>query len=219
MVWLILVAILGLLMFFCYRAWTVWQTRFGNRHEFDADHLAMLMAQREEISGSDDAPGDILATPIANRRNSTGHTLFPKMEKPRPSLATPQAASGGSDIAKKPEVQATRRRQVLDAAAQEVYLRLRADMSSYPVLPAVDVAALVDSDSGLPRMQADFVVCKKDFAPVVAIFLERPDTSLSTLDRVESILKQARLRVLRWPANALPSREEMHAQIFKSRKT
>ena len=215
--WLILVAILGLLMFFCYRAWKVWETRFAHRHEFDADHLAMLMAQREEISGSDDAPAEILATPVANRRNSTGHTQFPKAEKPRQPTPAVQAYSS-NDAAKKIDVQATRRKQVLDAAAQEVYLRLRADMSSYPMLPAVDVAALVDSDSGLPRLQADFVVCKKDFAPVVAIFLERPDTHLPTLDRIESILKQARLRVLRWQANDLPSRDEMHAQIFKSKK-
>lgn len=218
MVWLILVAILGVLIFFCYRAWTVWQTRFGNRHEFDADHLALLMAQREEINGSDDAPADILATPISNRRNSTGHTVFPKAEKPRPPVAVAQAYGSG-DAVRKPEGQATRRKQVLDTAAQEVYLRLRADMSSYPTLPAVDIAALVDSDNGLPRIQADFVVCKKDFSPVVAIFLERADTPLPTLDRVEGILKQARLRVLRWPANALPSRDEMHAQIFKSRKS
>lgn len=205
--WLILAAILGLLLFFCYRAWKVWETRFANRHEFDPEYLALLMAQREEINGSDDAPSSARASSGNSKHNP------PSAEKPRP-VALP-----AQNEQKDPGTPG-QRRQLLDAPAQEAFIRLQADMSGYPVLAAVDVAALITPvQNHLPRLQADFIVCKKDYSPVVAIFLERPAISAATLDQVETVLRHHRIRVLRWPANALPSREQMHAQIFKSKKS
>lgn len=208
--WLILAAVLGLLLFFCYRAWKVWETRFAHRHEFDPDYLALLMAQREEINGSDDAPA-------RHSSSGTGRHNPPAADRGK----TPGTAMNGisHEDAAKDAGTPGRRKPLLDSPAQEVYLRLRADMSGYPIMAAVDVAALITPvPSHLPRLQADFVVCKKDFSPVVAIFLERPQTSAATLDQVETVLRHHRIRVIRWLADELPSKEQMHAQIFKSKK-
>lgn len=203
--WLILVAIIGVMGYFLLRAWRVWQERFANRHEFDADHLALLMAQREEIEQPAMAPA--ASSPVRS---------------PRPAHKTPRAAPAAADPQAAPHIPPPgndlhhgRRRPLLDAAAQEVFLRLQTDMPSFPVMAGVDIATLLDPHAPPPpRVRADFVLCKKDFTPAVVIFIERQHAD-PMLDRAEALLRQHRLRVLRWRADALPKREDMRHQIFK----
>ncbi|MDP5241375.1 hypothetical protein Q9Q94_17710 [Uliginosibacterium sp. 31-16] len=203
--WLILVAIIGVMGYFLLRAWRVWQERFANRHEFDADHLALLMAQREEIEQPAAAPAPL-----------------PQARSPRPAHKTVRTAPMAADLQTphRPPAPANdfhhgRRKPLLDAAAQEVFLRLQTDMPGFPVMAGVDIATLLDPHAPPPpRVPADFVLCKKDFTPAVVIFIERQHAD-PMLDRAETLLRQHRLRVLRWRADALPKREDMRHQIFK----
>ncbi|MBS1209310.1 MAG: hypothetical protein H6R19_1708 [Proteobacteria bacterium] len=192
---LILVALLGVMGYFLFRAWRVWQERFAHRHEFDAEHFALLMAQREEID-------QISVTPSpAPRPVKLAHPNKPPAETPPPAQAHP--------------VQTRHRQPLLDATAQEVFQFLRTSLPNTPILAGVDIVRLLDPDAPPPpRVQADFVLCKKDFIPAVVIFIER-DAGVPLHDRAEALLRQQRLRVLRWRAGALPSHEQMHLQIFK----
>ncbi|GAB2891500.1 hypothetical protein GCM10027046_20410 [Uliginosibacterium flavum] len=217
--WLILAAIFGVMGYFLFRAWKVWQERFANRHEFDADHLALLMAQREEF----ELPAEPAPTPevLAMRKPRAPRAV---VVASNPDLVAKPARKAAPVVdlhknhRKAPpsnDLQPARRKPVLDAAAQSVFLQLRNDLNNFPVLAGVDIASLLDPHGPTPpRVQADFVVCKKDFSPVVVIFIER-DQIDPMLDRAETLLRQHRLRVLRWPANALPDKEQMRLQIFK----
>lgn len=218
--WLFLAAALGALLFFIFRAWRVWQTRFANRHEFDPEHFALLMAQREEIEGPIDAqapaPHSHKSRPKhpQSKLPGTGSSDKAARRSARPAAEAPESTPRPDSVAPPP-----RRKPLLDAQTQEVFLQLHADLPGYPLLSAVDIAALIDSHvAQIPRIQADFVICRKDFSPAVVIFLER-NGKQSLLDRAESLLRQQRVRVLRWPVDALPAREEMRAQIFKHKKS
>lgn len=205
MVWLILAGILGIVLFLLYRAWQVWETRFAHRHEFDAEHLAMLMAQREEF----ELPA---ASPEPPPPRSHHHSRLPHRTTP------PKTAPAVAQAAAQPQPARTSgaaRQPLLGTTEQELYLRLHSELPGYPLLACVDIASLLaPTDTPAPRVQADFVLCKKDFTPAVVILLERaPANPLH--DRAEALLRQHHLRVLRWPIDALPSREQMRHQIFK----
>lgn len=195
MLWLIVALIVGILLFFLYRAWSVWQSRFAYRSD-ELDPVQLF----ELIHGDQaQAPAPPLATPSILRS-----------PPPQPLEPSPPAAAAVL-------LQPAARKAVLDEAAQDVYLHLRTELSAYPLLCKVDIAALLPGHhSMLPRVQADFVICKKDFHPVVVILLERSSND-AQLDRAETLLRQQRLRVLRWRAEALPSRDKMRQQIFKPR--
>lgn len=197
--WLILVVLLALLVFAFYRAWSVWQEKFANRHELDSAHLALLIAHREELE-----------SPLAHTEKPAAR----KHKEHRPSrkeqfVRSIPAALGGQALP------ATARKPLLAAAAQEVFLRLHSELPGYPILSGVDIAVLLDAQGvPPPRVQVDFVLCKKDFSPAVAIFIEH-EPSNPMIDRVVSLLREQRVRVLRWQADALPEREQMRHQIFK----
>lgn len=186
---LILTAFFGVMAFFLYRAWRVWQQRFGQRDEdFDSYRLQQLM-QDKDAGQAPREPFEIKPLPI-----------------------TPAAAV----VDTAPRARAP----LLDAAAQDAYLLLHADVAAgFPLLACVDIARLLDAHGvPPPRISADFVICKKDFTPAVVIFLERSPGD-PMIERAQTLLRSHRLRVLRWPASALPSREEMRRQVFKPRTT
>jgi hypothetical protein len=206
--WLILAVVLGAIFFCLYRAWGIWQTHFANRHEFDADHLALLMAQREEIE-----------QPVEPTRTSRpGRPRFPLPSSQPPSLSPLVTRPLRKEEGSEDRNESRHRKPLLDAAAQSVFDYLRSDLANYPVLALVDLASLLETESSnIPRIHVDFVVCKKDFSPALVIILERRNSGLS-LDRAETLLRQHRLRVVRWRADALPDAAQMHQQIFKSKQ-
>ena len=190
--WLILVAILGTMVFFLYRALQVWQSKFGHRNDdYDAARLMQLMKEDPE-------------QPV----------LPPAIQPPAPA---PPAGLAQAEISPpaRPLEPPPHRRTLMDAAAQTTYLNLRSSVGDYPLLACVDIASLLDPHGAPPpRIQADFVICKKDFSPVVVILIERQAGDLM-LTRAENLLRQHRLRVLRWPADAIPDRNSLREQIFK----
>lgn len=188
----IFLVFVALMLFFLYRAWRVWKERFGGRDEnYDAFELQKLIA--EESAVKNPAPA------------STGTPGSAPAAAPAPAPAAP------------PGETRSRPAPVLDAAAQEFFFRLKAELPQIPLLVCVDLLSLTGRAGTMPpRIAADFVLCKKDFSPVVAIFLER-EPSDPMLDRAEERLRQMRVRVLRWPASQLPSREEMREKILGPR--
>jgi hypothetical protein len=222
--WLILAAIFGVLGYFLFRAWRVWQDRFANRHEFDADHLALLIAQREELEQPAAEP-----TPAPRPKPHlprAPHPAQPVTPAPAPVPAPARAAGPVANLQQTPrkakavaDSQPSRRKPMLDMVSQAIFLQLRTDLSNYPILASVDIASLLDAHGTTPpRVQADFVVCKKDFSPAVVIFIER-ELANPMFDRAEALLRQHRLRVLRWRADKLPTREQMRHQIFKPKSS
>lgn len=192
--WLILIAILGTMVFFLYRALRVWQERFSHRDDdYDSARLMQLM---QEDSAKPDVPPAILA-PLP----------IPPVKATQPQHAAPA-----------PQAEARpARRKLMDDAAQAAYLNLRSGVGDYPLLACVDIASLLDPHGPPPpRVQADFVICKKDFSPVVVILIERQPGD-PMLTRAEHLLTQHRLRVLRWSAAAIPDRNTLREQIFKAK--
>ncbi|MDQ7989349.1 MAG: hypothetical protein REI09_06915 [Candidatus Dactylopiibacterium sp.] len=124
---------------------------------------------------------------------------------------TPAAAAGGAAGAGTAGV----RLPVLDAPAQEAFLRLRGEFSQVPLLAGTDLAVLTGV-ANAPRVQVDFVLCRKDFTPAVAILIERSPDPLR--ERAAEQLRQQGVRVLRWRADAIPSREAMREQIVRPKK-
>ncbi len=186
---LILTAFAGVMAFFLYRAWKVWQERFGQRNDdFDDFRIQQLVHEGEADKAV--APREhfeIKPLPVAPVAAVVDTT-----PRPRPPL--------------------------LDAIAQDTYLLLHADVAAgFPLLSRVDIANLLDPHGAPPpRVSADFVICKKDFTPAVVIFIERTPGD-PMIERAQTLLRSHRLRVLRWPASALPAREEMRRQVFKPR--
>ncbi|NSL54230.1 hypothetical protein [Uliginosibacterium aquaticum] len=186
---LILTVFFGVMAFFLYRAWRVWQQRFGQRdNDFDAYQLQQLVKEAEA------------GNPLPN------HETF----EIKPLPVTPAAAV----VDTTPRT----RRPLLDGPAQDAFLLLHADVAAgFPLLASVDIATLLDAHgTPPPRVSADFVICKKDFSPAVVIFIERSPGD-PMIERAQTLLRSHRLRVLRWPASSLPSREEMRRQVFKPR--
>lgn len=188
MIWLILAAIAGTMLFFLYRALRVWQERFSHRDE-DYD-TARLMQDADKPAHSPAISAQLPMPPV--RATQPIHAApAPQAEAPSP------------------------RRKLMDAPAQAAYLNLRSSIGDYPLLACVDIASLLDPHGPPPpRVQADFVICKKDFSPAVVILIER-QAGDPMLSRAEHLLSQHRLRVLRWGADAIPDRDTMREQIFK----
>ncbi|KAF7598317.1 MAG: hypothetical protein CGU28_12670 [Candidatus Dactylopiibacterium carminicum] len=102
----------------------------------------------------------------------------------------------------------------LTDAVQTLYVLLRAEFPQLPMMCCVDIASLLPDTPRPPRIQIDFVICRKDFSPAVAIIIERPNEK-DMLDQAQALLRERRLRVLRWSADALPGQEEIRQQIVR----
>lgn len=181
--------------------WYVWQSRFGNRMmDYDAREVALVMQARADL--------------VPDKPPQAGASGRPAAEAPlRAAPAVEVAPDNKPDH--KPLERVTPR-PLLDEAEALLYVQLKSCVVEHPLLIGVDVARLLpNTEFGAPRISADFVVCRKDFTPVVAIFLARPDQS-SLQDRAQQLLKQStRIRVLKWDASTPPDREAMKQQIFK----
>lgn len=175
------------MLFFVLKAWQTWKERFGSRD----DNYEIMQMQRLLAESDDNDPIQAVAV-------MAGGKLPKSIRQPAPD-AGPR-----------------KNLPVLDATAQEIYLRLHAEFPQVPLLCRVDVAALIGNEVTPPRIQADFVLCKKDFTPAVAIFIERRQGD-NLLARAEQLLRQQRLRVLRWSPEQMPSRHEMRRQIFRTK--
>lgn len=197
----IFVILAAVMLFFVLKAWQVWKERFGGRD----DNYEIMQMQR--LLDSDEKPDE----PIQAVAVMAGGKLPASVRKPA-AAAPARSLPPLPDAA---QIESRKHLPVLDAPAQEIYLRLHAEMPQIPLLACVDVAALTGTTGVTPpRVQADFVLCKKDFTPAVVIFIDRvPGDSLQA--RAEQLLRLHRLRVLRWPVDRLPSREEMRKQIFR----
>jgi hypothetical protein len=180
----------------------IWKQRFARRHEFDAKHLALLMAQRAEIEAAERAAQPAV---IRQRRTLSLPSVSPSLLPIHLSHKTTKTNNGA----------ARPKPPILDAVGQAIYQDLARDASQYPILCKLDIAMLLNPPGpATPRVHADFVICKKDFSPAVVILIDRK-TSNPELDKAQTLLRQHRLRVLRWRADALPTPAEMHQQIFK----
>lgn len=184
-------------MLFLFLRWQTWKERFGSRD----DNYDIMQMQRLLADGDDKDPVQAVAV-------MAGGKLPKSIRQPAPEqMPLRQPAQ--------PDAGPRKNLPVLDATAQEIYLRLHAEFPQIPLLCRVDVAALIGhTGTTAPRVQADFVLCKKDFTAAVVIFIERQQGD-SLIARAEQLLRQQRLRVLRWSADRLPSREEMRRQIFR----
>ena len=198
--WLLLIGLFGGGGYWAYRAWQNWQESYGNRSdEYDNGQLAMMLHAREDGETPHPPPPAAPAAP----RPAVAFAASPAMPAAAPAALSAAILPGQV------------RRLPLDAVAQSVYLHLHVDIPQLPVLSCVDIACLLPADTRhAPRLQADFVICKKDFSPAVVIFIER-NGEAAALDHAHQLLRTQRLRVLRWHANALPAREQMRQQIFK----
>lgn len=178
--------------------WYIWQSRFGGRTtEYDAREMAFIVQAQADLSPNA-SPSPVPAKdPAATVVNPAA--VLPHAPEPKKSTERPPA--------------------LLDEAGSLIYLQLKSCVGEYPLLVGVDIARLLPStQSASPRVHADFVVCRKDFTPVVAIFLEH-GAGDPLRERAAQLLKQSRIRLLRWDANAVPDRESMRQQIFKSKSS
>jgi len=191
---LFIVAVVGGLVW----VWYIWQSRFGGRTmEYDAREMAFIVQAQADISPN--------ASPNAAAVKDPAATVV------YPAAAIPPAPE--------PKKSAERPPALLDEAGSLIYLQLKSCVGEYPLLVGVDIARLLPStQSASPRVHADFVVCRKDFTPVVVIFLEH-GTGDPLRERATQLLKQSRIRLLRWDTNAVPDRESMRQQIFKSKSS
>ncbi|WP_018606596.1 hypothetical protein [Uliginosibacterium gangwonense] len=176
--------------------WYIWRSRFGGRTmEYDAREMAFVVQAQADLSPN--------ASPKAAPARD-----------PAATIVNPAAV-----VAPMPDLKksAERPAALLDQAGSLIYLQLKSCVGEYPLLVGVDIARLLPgTQSASPRVHADFVVCRKDFTPVVAIFLEH-GASDPLRERAAQLLKQSRIRLLHWEANAVPDRETMRQQIFKSK--
>lgn len=192
LVMVLVVAVLG-----CFGwVWHVWQTRFASRMmDYDSREMAILAEAQVAVPGAASARVGLAETPPAA-------PLAQAMAVARP--ATPVQKTGQE-----------RPNTLLDEAGRMIFKDLKECVGDYPVTVAVDVARLINDAQVIPpRVQVDYLVCRKDFTPVVAIFLDRgnPDP---LRERALQLLKQSRIRVLRWDVAAPPAGETMRQQIFK----
>lgn len=200
---ILLILFAAVMLFFLIKAWQIWKERFSKRD----DNYELLQMQRL-LDGNDDKAADPVEAVAIMAGGKLPKSIRQPGRPPRP------AAVPFMPLPENAEAASRKHLPVLDAPAQEIYLRLHAEMPQIPLLSCVDVALLTGQGITPPRVQADFVLCKKDFTPAVVIFIDR--TQGDPLQaRAEQLLRQQRLRVLRWPVDRLPSREEMRKQIFR----
>lgn len=197
----ILIFFAAVMLFFLIKAWQIWKERFHSR-----DDNYELMQMHRLLDGGDEDIDPIQAVAVM-----AGGKLPKSIRQPAPAA---QAMARSSPVPENGSAALRKNVPVLDAPAQEIYLRLHAEMPQIPLLACVDVALLTGQGVTPPRVQADFVLCKKDFTPAVVIFIDRTQGD-SLQARAEQLLRQQRLRVLRWSVDRLPSREEMRKQIFR----
>jgi hypothetical protein len=210
--WLVVVGFLAALLGGVAWIWHVWQTRFASRMmDYDSREIALLADARMAIPGAADA------APAPTSAAAPAPPAMPPMPVAAPAallMPSPTALAPAAPAARRP---GERPPPLLDEAGRVIYLDLKRGVGSYPITIGVDIARLVpDTQLIPPRVQVDFVVCRKDFTPVVAIFLDRghPDP---LRERALQLLKQSRIRVLHWNAAQPPSPEEMNQQIFKAK--
>jgi len=182
--------------------WRVWQARFGARQvdtqQMEAVMLAQARAKLDSHAANPYAPVPQAATPI---------------QAFEPGLAL--GATPANPLAE--QKKHGRPPALLGEAERGIYDRLKSCVGDYPLSFGVDVARLIsDAQPGLPRIQVDYLVCRKDFSPAVVIFLDRghPDPQR---ERVIKLLSQSRLRILLWDVAHPPERDAMYAQVFKSK--
>lgn len=211
LIWLFTIALILILLGGFGWIWYVWQTRFASKMmDYDAREMAFLAEARLASPGTPaerpaDAPAQGVPTPA---------------EMPLQAallMASPPSATASLQAAAAPRRAGERPPPLLDEAGRVIYLDLKRGVGGYPITIGVDIARLLpDTQLIPPRVQVDYVVCRKDFTPVVAIFLERghPDP---LRERALQLLKQSRIRVLRWSVSAPPNPEEMHQQIFRAK--
>ena len=109
-------------------------------------------------------------------------------------------------------------RPILDEQAQKIHAALKYNLGPYPLFVNVDIACLIEQEDVIPpRVNVDFVVCRKDFTPVVAILLQRRKAD-PLHDRAMILLNRNKIRVLRWDAAAPLDQETIRSQIFKPKK-
>jgi hypothetical protein len=121
-----------------------------------------------------------------------------------------------------------RRKSVLTAAEQQFYNILRALVRRHRVLAKIRLADLVEADprhlrrkSNFDHIKAkhiDFVVCDRDWSPVLAIELDdsshrRPDRLARDRD-VNRILEIAALPLVRFPVTRFFDAAEIAGQIL-----
>ena len=109
-----------------------------------------------------------------------------------------------------------RPRRVLDGAQAHLYRTLCAGLPNHHVLARVPFNAFMEPRKANPRLRsalagyrADFLVCDSNFAVVAVIDAgsEARDTERDTL------LRDAALPLIRWPANEAPDASEVRETI------
>jgi len=199
--WVLIFIFIGALLGCFVWAWRVWQARFAGRSmDYDSREFAFL------------AEAKIGTTNPAAARAGTSPEVLPIASPAIPAILAAQA--GHPQQAPQPKTSG-RPAPLLDDAARLVYSNLKRCAGDYPVLVSVDVARLMNDEQTIPpRVQVDLLVCRKDFTPVVAIFIDRGSPE-PLRERAIQLLKQSRIRVLRWDASNPPDAEAMRLQVFK----
>lgn len=212
MTWLLIIAFFASLLGGVGWIWHVWQTRFASKMmDYDSREMAFLAEARIAAPSAPAEPPPVQAVP-------TSPTALAEMPLQAALLmASPPPLPTSAQAATTPRRAGERPAPLLDEAGRVIYLDLKRGVGGYPIAVGVDIARLVpDTQLIPPRVQVDYLVCRKDFTPVVAIFLDRGSAD-PLRERALQLLKQSRIRVLRWSLNAPPTPEEMHQQIFRAK--
>ncbi|MBK9393198.1 MAG: hypothetical protein IPN40_04650 [Uliginosibacterium sp.] len=212
MTWLLIIAFFASLLGGVGWIWYVWQTRFASKMmDYDSREMAFLAEARIAAPSAPAEPPPVQAVP-------TSPTALAEMPLQAALLmASPPPLPTSAQAATTPRRAGERPAPLLDEAGRVIYLDLKRGVGGYPIAVGVDIARLVpDTQLIPPRVQVDYLVCRKDFTPVVAIFLDRGSAD-PLRERALQLLKQSRIRVLRWSLNAPPTPEEMHQQIFRAK--
>jgi hypothetical protein len=115
-------------------------------------------------------------------------------------------------------------RDLLQRDGQAMYLRLRAALPQYIILPRPSLAAFLEVKGGnksssrameaeLTRQTVDFLICGNDFRVVAAVELEDVIRGRRDHEKGASLLRQAAVPVLRWTTVSLPTIRDIQEAI------
>lgn len=102
---------------------------------------------------------------------------------------------------------------ILDAPARALLHLLRLELREHEILAAVDVATLFGGNELPPRTRIDYLVCRRDFTPLAAIFVERGQSD-ALRERAMRQVAARGVRILRWGVDALPARAQIVPQVL-----
>ncbi len=122
-------------------------------------------------------------------------------------------------------------KRLMSSIEQEAYRRLRAALPNKLVFAQVQLCRFIEPRKGLHRrwhnriaqLSADFVVCEADSTVEAAIEIDdrthqRPKQKWRD-EKKNKACESAGIRLIRWPARALPDVQRMRQELTRSSKT